>query len=62
MIDAVEERRQIDIDHGTVFRPEVVTHLPHGLVRVSIRTEPVTLVAELALEPWRELLRDGLAS
>jgi hypothetical protein len=60
VIDAVEERRQIDVHHHTVSCSNVVAHLLDRLMRVTSGAKPVTVVAELALEIGRELLRDRL--
>ena len=60
MIHAVEERGQVDIDHLLIALPKILTHLLHGLVRVSPRPEPKAVVAELTLLHRTQHLRDRL--
>ena len=60
VVNAVEERRQININHDAVSGSDVFTHAPNGLMRATSGTETVTVIAEQRLVDRGEYLREIL--
>jgi hypothetical protein len=58
MIDGVEERLQIAIDHVALFTfgKSFFVHLPDGMMRAPARSKPVGTLAEDGLVLGRECL------